>query len=206
MVLGENGWYLDLIGMTLPDIFELKEKFLEGNIEEAELALSAHFERRLDKIEEFISNEFPNRQKLIKAAFEAHRRSEYELAIPVLFAQMDGICKDVGGNKYLFIKNKKTQKPSIEIYLKQIVFNEFEEATLSPLSKDLPIWKSAKERPKSFNALNRHMVLHGESLDYGTKVNSLKAISLINYVAEMLCKRNISRGSANKPPTSCAAP
>jgi hypothetical protein len=30
------------------------------------------------------------------------------------------------------------------------------------------------------------MVLHGESLDYGTKINSLKLISLINYVVDVL--------------------
>ena len=27
------------------------------------------------------------------------------------------------------------------------------------------------------------MILHGDSVDYGTRVNSLKAVSLINYVA-----------------------
>jgi len=30
------------------------------------------------------------------------------------------------------------------------------------------------------------MVLHGESLNYDTKTNSLKAVSLINYVAQVL--------------------
>ncbi len=30
----------------------------------------------------------------------------------------------------------------------------------------------------------RHSVLHGETSDYGTKINSLKAISLLTYISE----------------------
>ena len=50
---------------------------------------------------------------LIRAAFNAHRRQEYELAIPVILAQTGGICKEVV-NEYLFIKNNK--KPGTAIY------------------------------------------------------------------------------------------
>lgn len=59
-------------------------------------------------------------------------------------------------------------------------------AMLSPLAQTLPIGASENERYKGFPALNRHTVLHGESLDYGSKTNSFKAISLINYVAHVL--------------------
>ena len=39
------------------------------------------------------------------------------------------------------------------------------------------------------NVLNRHEVLHGESVDYGTEINSLKAISLLYYIASVLGER-----------------
>jgi len=32
---------------------------------------------------------------------------------------------------------------------------------------------------ESFTALNRHQVMHGESSDYGTEINSLKAFSFL---------------------------
>ena len=41
--------------------------------------------------------------------------------------------------------------------------------------------------------LNRHAVMHGESLDYDTKEKSLRALSLLNYVAVAL---NLIEGSA----------
>mgnify|MGYP001564484260 CR=1 FL=1 len=37
-----------------------------------------------------------------------------------------------------------------------------------------------------FSALNRHQVMHGESVNYGSEINSLKALSPLNYVAVVL--------------------
>jgi len=53
----------------------------------------------------------------------------------------------------------------------------------------LPISASEHERGDAFVGLNRHQVLHGESTQYGTEMNSLKAISLLNYVAHILTDR-----------------
>ena len=182
ILLGTHGWYLDL-QMSLPGLWELKKALTDGNVTEAEDALVKYFESRLDETEKSIVERFPKRQKLISAAFNAHRRQEYELSIPVLLAQTDGICKEVV-NEYLFLKHNK--KPRTAIYVEQFASDTYRAALLSPLAQTLPIGASEHERDKGFSELNRHMVLHGESLDYGTKTNSLKAISLINYVAHVL--------------------
>ena len=59
---------------------------------------------------------------------------------------------------------------------------------LSPLTETLPINASEYERQEDFEGLNRHIIMHGESLDYGTEVNGLKAISLINYISQVLSR------------------
>jgi len=182
LLLGDHGWYLDL-EMPLPGLWELKEALSEGNVAEAENALAEHFEARQEEIEKSISERFPHRAHLIRAAFNAHRREEYELSIPVLLAQTDGICKELV-HQYLFIKRNK--KPGTATYVDQIEADTYRAALLSPLAKTLPINASECERPAGSAALNRHTVLHGESLDYGSKINSLKAISLVNYVAHVL--------------------
>jgi len=182
ILLGTHGWYLDL-EMPLPGLWELKKALTEGNVTEAEDALVEYFESRADEIEKSIVERFPKRQKLISSAFNAHRRQEYELSIPVLLAQTDGICKEVV-DEYLFLKDNK--KPRTAKYVEQFASDTYKTALLSPLAQPLPIGASERERDKGFSELNRHMVVHGESLDYGTKTNSLKAISLINYVAHVL--------------------
>lgn len=81
---------------------------------------------------------------------------------------------------------KKDKKPRTALYVEQIASETYRAALLSPLAQSLPISASEKERRADFSGLNRHTVLHGESVDYGTKENSLRAISLINYVAHVL--------------------
>lgn len=182
LLLGAHGWYLDL-EMSLPELWELKTALSQGNVQEAEAELVAYFEDRSKEIEESIVHNFPHRAHLIRAAFNAHRRQEYELSIPVLLSQTDGICKEVIG-QYLFMRANK--KPRTAIYVEQIAADTYTAALLSPLAQVLPIGASEHERPEGFSALNRHLVMHGESLDYGSYTNSLKSISLINYVAHVL--------------------
>lgn len=182
LLLGQHGWYLDP-EMSLPALWELKNALSEGSIVEAEGALVEYFEGRVSEIEESITAKFPHRSHLIHPALDAHRREEYVLSIPVLLAQADGICKETVDH-YLFIRQDK--KPCTAIYVAQIAADTYMAALLSPLAATLPIGASVKERPEGFTALNRHTVLHGESLDYGSKTNSLKAISLVNYVAHVL--------------------
>lgn len=186
LLLGNNGWYLDL-EMPISGLWELRTALLAGDIEEAEIALAEYFGDRLDEIEISITSRFPHRAHIIGAAFSAHRSREYILSVPVLLAQTDGICKDAAG-EYLFLRNRgsSSPRPSIASYVEQVAADTYRAAILSPLTQILPISYSERERSEDFNALNRHMILHGESLDYGTEINSFKAVSLVNYVAHVL--------------------
>lgn len=182
LLLAQHGWYLDF-NMPLSSLWDIKEAISSGEIDEVEEALVEYFESQLDEIENSFSTQFPHRSHIIASAFKAHQNGEYFLSIPVFLAQTDGICKEVI-DQYLFMK--KDKKPRTAIYVEQIAADTYKAALLSPLAASTPIGASEHEREQGFNLLNRHMVLHGESLDYGSKVNSLKAISLVNYVSQAL--------------------
>lgn len=179
LALGAQGWYLDF-EWTMPQVYALKDAIAEGELAEVEKELVKHFEERLDGIESALVEKFPKRARIFQSAFAAHRRKEYELSIPVILAQTDGICKEIT-QKYFFIRQDK--RPQVAAYVEQTFADEFKAALLSPLCKTLPIAASEKERSSESDLLNRHAVLHGESVSYGTQINSLKAISLINYIA-----------------------
>ncbi|WP_319558243.1 hypothetical protein [Thiomicrorhabdus sp.] len=182
LLLAQHGWYLDF-NMPLPSLWEIKKAISSGEVEEVEEALVEYFESQLDEVEKSFGAKFPHRSHIISSAIKAHRNGEYFLSIPVFLAQTDGICKEVV-DQYLFMK--KDRKPRTAIYVEQVAADTYKAALLSPLAASTPISASEHEREEGFNLLNRHMVLHGESLDYGSKVNSLKAISLINYVSQAL--------------------
>jgi len=184
LTLGNHGWFFDL-EMPLPFLWELENALNEGDINEAEAALIDYFRENLETIENRFATKFPHRAKIINSAFSAHKRGEYELSIPIFLAQTDGICYEVV-NQHLFMRVRGEKKPSTAIYVDSIASDTFRHALLSPLSQPLPISASKNERDETFNELNRHQVMHGESLDYGTEVNGLKSISLLNYVAQVL--------------------
>lgn len=182
LIMGNHGWYLD-IEMPLDIFWEFENEPDNENFLVIEAALKEHFIQHLDIIENRIIDIFPHRTKIIKSAFKAHRNSDYELSIPVFLSQTDGICFEVTKNNY-FKKNGK--KPATADYFENLECSEFRKALLSPLTHPLPISASEKDRGESFTELNRHQILHGEVLDYGTEINSLKCISLLNYVVQAL--------------------
>jgi len=184
LTLGNHGWFFDL-EMPLPILWELENALNEGDLKGAEAALVDYFRENLQSIENRLNSKFPLRAKILSSAFNAHKCGEYELSIPVFLAQTDGICYEVI-NQYFFMRVRGEKKPSTAIYVDTLASDTFRHALLSPLSLPLPISASKNERDESFNELNRHQVMHGESLDYGTEINSLKSVSLLNYVVQVL--------------------
>lgn len=184
MQLGERGWYLDG-KMPLSAPLEYAEQFLSNRIEEAEVALEFHFTGRLDGIELELTTAFPSRAKILAAAFSAHREGKYELSVPVFLTQVDGICAELTGFSPFIREKKRNGGPSTAAYVDSLD-NVFLEALLVPFSENLPMNANKNERESGFQSLNRHTVLHGECVDYGTERNSLKAISLLNYSAQYL--------------------
>ncbi len=182
LLLGKQGWYLD-INIAMSSLWELRDALVDGDFENAQNDLIEYFDKYTIEIQTSLVNKFPTRAHIFQAAFQAHQAGQYYLSIPVLLAQTDGICKDIFSG-YFFIK--KNKKPQTSNYVEQIDVDSFLSALLSPLSEILPINASLGERDDSEKPFNRHLILHGDSLDYGNKVNSLKAISLLNYVAHVI--------------------
>ena len=179
------GWYLDPV-MTPKELWDLKTKIDEGHIESVHNILVEHFSGRIDPIESLLSARYPDRRAIIAAAFDAHRQSQYVLSIPVFLAQADGICSEAVLGQDLFRRDRR--KALYSELVKQSPPDSILGAVLSPIEdNDMPIW--ATNRSQDFDKLNRHLVMHGIALEYGTESNSLKSISLINYLASMVLPR-----------------
>lgn len=182
MVLAKHGWYFDP-EMPFAGIRELENALEKGDIDAVNQELIEYFSERLSEIEENIKKKFPARASILESTFNAHRRKEYALSIPVFLIQADGICFDLI-NKQLYSKRKNT--PVVAEYAETITTDVFRSALLYPLTQPLPVSASANERPAEFNDLNRHQVIHGETTNYDTEIHSFKAISLLNYVSYVL--------------------
>lgn len=187
LTLASHGWFFDL-DMTPSELWRLSADFSKNEVARAEDELANYFDSHVNEIKNDVTQRFPNRKACLDEAFLAHLKGCYYLSIPVFLAQTDGICKEAVGH-HLFIKSRKDKKPSTAIYVAQLADDSLHTAFMAALAFPLPIGASEHERGDDFDQLNRHMVLHGESTDYGTKINSLKAISLLSYVAKNLPSR-----------------
>ncbi|MBI4745014.1 MAG: hypothetical protein HY786_00345 [Deltaproteobacteria bacterium] len=155
-----------------------KTEGIEGIIKALIETFSEH-EYIKEAYENIITNLIVNNRKhIIVDAFDAHLNGKYYLSVPIFLIQAEGIYNDCMGVDRLKANNvKKRFKNCPEIYESMIdPFNEF----IQFLYKGYSI----KKNPPSL--LSRHIIIHGNSVDYGTPENSIKAILFVEYVLSMV--------------------
>ena len=151
-----------------------------GQIDEV---LAEHFEDNLYGVEEELVRAYPERRQEIRESFGAHREEWYTLSTRSFFALADGIWEQECGRS-LFAEGGPNA--AVAHLSDAHESDESDDPFWLPLSIDAPLWRSKKKRAPEFKGLNRHEVMHGESTDYGTRVNSQKAMSLAAYVYSIL--------------------
>ena len=137
------------------------------------------FRNHLNTIESRLIGSYPKRTRFFKDGFYAHKQSKYSLSVPVFLSQADGIFSEIFPRKSLFISAERKSAINPHTSLDE---NEWVRIFLYPLSLPLPLWMPESQRKDSFSGLNRHQVLHGESVSYDTERNSLKSVSLLGYL------------------------
>jgi len=183
-LLGEKGWYISL-DMPLSSLVKIVSENSESDKDDLDEIMSEYFREHSQSIIDNIALNFPNRGKVIRSAFKAHNNGDYDLSIPVFLAQADGICYEIIG---IQLYGRKKGKPKTEKYVEKLSADTFMTALLEPFRTPLPISASKCDRNEINDYLNRHAVLHGEYSDYGIEINSLKSMSLLNYIAQVLLK------------------
>lgn len=172
--LMRGGWAVD------PDQPILFVRLVSGEFgtegEGIDAWIADHFESRLDDIQTLLAKRHPERAALLADAFNAPRSELYTLSIPVFLAQAEGVVADRFKRIRPFSKVKNVSLASL--------LSDMGKGQLATLWADIQSGKAdlsanVSDLPDEFNGLNRHAVMHGASVSYGTKVNSLKAISTL---------------------------
>ncbi len=108
--LAERGWFLPLLDSTIPAVYHLAKVVESNKEEEINRILVKFYTERLDKVLKRLVATYPDRAHLFQSAFMAHNRKEYDLCIPVLLTQADGVCYELLGEK-LFSREQGTGMP-----------------------------------------------------------------------------------------------
>lgn len=184
--LGQRGWYISL-QMSLSALYEQACQVEEGNYSEVDEWMSSYYQKNTSRIKNDLQERFPNRAPILTRVFEAHLRGKYELSVPVFLSQADSVCFELTGRE-LYSKNPKK---TVATFVDQLATQAIIDAMMDPFRASLPIKANQKERKSPDyppGSLNRHEILHGIDVEYPSRINSYKAMSLLHYTATLLDK------------------
>ncbi len=175
--MADNGWY--------PNWFTFFYAPRKAPCSINEL-MESHLEENWKDITAKILELCPNREHILKIAFQLHTDGNYIAAIPLFFKQIDGICCETF-KYFLFTKNDLENKIKNLIDKKDMFSKFLLEPLLEPLTVKNHYDAGIREASqiKKDKASNRNGIIHGHHkyLDYGTKRNSLKTFSLLSFIA-----------------------
>jgi hypothetical protein len=182
----KNGWFVseEFDQFGLAQLVDKDDAFIES-------VLINTYRTNIQSILEKLRTSFPYRALLIQSAFEAHNQGNYNASIPLMLAQAEGICQDKYGVKLFSTKNGvPLTKEKVENQLKSKGYiGGVIEAVVEPLISGSALMLNNSEMfnkrtaDPNYNVLNRHEILHGVDKNYGNEINSLRAISLLSYLA-----------------------
>lgn len=136
-----------------------------------------------------------SRKKAIRSAIKAHKNRQYELAIPALLPLIDGLCA--------LIVDGTPNLPKKTIYVREVaeqyrqqedeVWSECVEQIINALVYRQYKFGTAKKPPSS---VNRHGILHGRVVGYGSELNSYRIILLLDVVVRIAEEKAAARPKA----------
>ncbi len=149
--------------------------------------LTNYLYKRQGQIKEGILTVSPERSRLITEIFNLFSEKRYIPMIPLALSQIDGICMDqlsIGFFASKFDENKKKSEQKIKLKLydcsvSQLLFNQVDYDNKNELIL-------IKGKNQELSELNRHDIIHGSSLDYGSKLNAIKTILLLDFICNMV--------------------
>ncbi len=186
--LARMGWFLPHPGKMLQREIVSVRSLRDKSDEEVDEFMGDFYGARLPDIETDVCRRFPIRRKVLKSAFDAHHNETYDLSIPVFLAQADGIFLELSGTeKGVYSRKRGTGDPSSKAFIDQMdLDDDYMASFLVPLCRPTALNYGKRERRRNPGFLNRHSVMHGVSTDYGTKINSLRAISFLFFIGTII--------------------
>lgn len=195
-ILLQRGWFISDWHTALVHVVDKALWVEQGDGTKCDVWFTEHFSNLVPTIAAEIKSKFPDRFAVINDALEAHEQGKYNLSVPTLLAQADGLGHDIFGVSPYSRKNANTLllQQWLESHLTWWDDSPYRRSIVNPLPINKTIGPDEGDA-----ALNRHAVLHGLTSNYGTRINSSKALSWLLFVADY-GQHQISRDEVTEEP------
>jgi len=184
LLVSRHGWFIDLIApIDLPvNAYNL---FKTGKIKEGNKIIGDYYNEYLDDVFDTLKKRHKRRKLILDDILKGYKEKKYRLIIPCIFTQIDGICNDFTKNAFFIKERKNNHLPKITPLI-EAETEGFLKFYISPLQNQTPIMVHEKYLGDFPCKFNRHQIIHGSSFSYGSQINSLKAISFLKYLSDIL--------------------
>ena len=188
LTIAEHGWYIEeSCDARLPQ--RLVSKLNNDDLNSFTQILTEHYLSNIDRIFIELVQRHPNRRTIFQQAKSTFEANNHNTFIPTILAQIDGIANDSTGKKFFMKDRKNNFLP--EVTKEFIISSEhIWDSYLYPIMHQTPIIARERDLVNFACTLNRHEILHGINTNYGTLTNSLKVISLLKYLSDLLIRLN----------------
>jgi hypothetical protein len=180
-ILANHGWFISFWHTPITELTSVAMLFTGGETEAGHDAMCRHFSEVLDEIAMELTKRHPDRTLILNKAIRAHRDENYELSVPVFLTQADGIANEMLGVSVYTRHDGKRKK--MEEAIEQLDPKGIEDPMLRLILGDLPLTASTDSDDYCTDSLNRHAIIHGLDVSYGTKLNSFRALSWLQYAS-----------------------
>jgi hypothetical protein len=162
-----HGWYI-YDGFSVEDVLILLKLLSENKVFDADERWIQLFEVNFDEIESDLCELHKETFHVFKEAILCHKNGFFYASTILFISLSDGIAQGKLFTDRYFQKIKKKNK------------NHF---LLDIFNEKNPVNKSYIPNKSSNSELMRHGIMHGNSINYGSKINSLKALSLYCFLS-----------------------
>lgn len=180
-LLANYGWY------SQPDWLGNAAEYLAGLLEENEREgnqkLCELIDGMVPRISSRLLSEHPSREAIVQEALTLHAGGHFFGSTSLFLQIADGIWEEATGYS-IYSRRRRSGLPKTADQGPSVFRSPYRTGLdgLFPL-----LWgKKDREAAGSDDYLNRHTALHGESVSYGTRENSCRALSYLGYAAWMV--------------------
>jgi hypothetical protein len=184
--IASAGWYISPNLVSEYSFSDLSSFSKKENLEKFEYELIKDADNHINKILTKCINSFPKRESIFNEILKLYNNNCYYSLINICYSQTDGICNETWSFGFFDKENNSYQLKAYKEFSKHnIGLSSFFVEQLGIKKNEITMWSkddSFKSTIKIENSINRHHIIHGHSLNYGTKKNAIRAIYLLDFL------------------------
>jgi len=136
----------------------------------------------------------PHRKSITLEIESLYKSNFYNTVVVLCYTQVDGICNE-NLNYGFFDTDRKTH----ELKIKELEPNDSLASKIAIQLKEPKneisryVKNEVNDKTYKLDSFNRHLVLHGHSIHFGTQLNAIRAILLLDFVCALINEKVIKK-------------